>query len=151
MAIRANEDPPTNIKLPDLLSIIHRYVEDMPINTARTVLEELKGKENLPDERRLQLLQAVAAAAAHKAFHVKLLYATPRELRTMIIQQVRLKANGLAHAEAQATQKPFVAPKLSNQNILAAIDDIAEKVRNAFYDLCSINPPLIHTSAWNLA
>eukprot|EP00965_Chrysotila_dentata_P063894 2117437-Pleurochrysis_carterae.AAC.1 len=74
------------------------------------------GKEDLPDERRLHLILAVAAAAAQKGFHVKLLYAkTPRELRAMVIQQFRLKANALAGAEPQAKQKPFVAPKLFNQ------------------------------------
>lgn len=87
------------------------------------------GQKQISDTRKVQLLQATAAAARDSGYYVELIYATAREVRAQLLLQVRQKAIATAKERARAAGVEYKAPTILKKDIEPHLPEIPDKVK----------------------
>ena len=83
----------------------------------------------MSDERKLELIQAVAAACRANGFFVKLICASAAEIRAQIALQVKLRAVAKAKEQARSRGSVYQEPKFTKKMLDKAIPPILDTVQ----------------------
>lgn len=87
------------------------------------------GGRGLTDQRKLELIQALASEAGNHGLHVQLIWATAAELRALLLQQVKQAAIKVAKTKAREAGQEYVAPRFTKKMLDRAVPLYDSQVR----------------------